>query len=376
MVENIIEACNMSRVLMQNFFEFFHMTEVSFNGKFTDYFGDSNILDKHTLIVFDTETTGLDPRIPHVQVLSVSAASFDVNQEKLLDVFNHFADLNPETKEKARLDAIHKIKQDGPSYKYIDDFLIKSKWNDAQKSGSEIDVINKFVGFLDQFDNAMLCGYNIGFDLRMINTVLKKHEQKPISLPVMDVMRFVHVFLDPTIEALAAQGIPLAKDMLGSLMNSANKKSYNLSNVAKILNVLRADGHVSLADIEMTGKVLTQAIKFIKDHSDKLGPDFHNFERKSRREYKDKLGYFHSIRNQSLDSYKKTKKFMQMVEKDVVNGSLAVIKHLENQADKERQGLKRYKLLRDIQLKVNGLKNLLDEYQGDPSKILAYIYNL
>jgi hypothetical protein len=311
-----------------------------------------------------------------VQVLSISAASFDVKKEKMLDVFNHFADLNPETKERAKKDSLHKVDQSGSYYKYIDDFLIKSKWTDAKKTGSEIDVINKFVDFLNQFDNVMLCGYNIGFDMRMVNTVLKKHGKKPLDYPVIDVMRFVHVFLDPTIEALAAQGITFAKDMIGSLLNSANKKSYALGNVAKILNVLKADGHVSLADIEMTGKVLTQSIKFIKKHNDKLGPDFNNFERKSRKEYKDKLGYFHSLRNQSIDSYKTIKKFMNMVEKDVLNGSLAIIKHLEAKADKERQGTKRYNLLREIQLKINGLKILVDDYKGDPSKILAYIYNL
>jgi hypothetical protein len=45
-------------------------------------------------------------------------------------------------------------------------------------------------------------------------------------------------------------------------------------------------------------------------------------------------------------------------------------------ADKERQGTKRYNLLREIQLKINGLKSLVDDYKGDPSQILAYIYNL
>ena len=274
---------------MKNFYEYFHMTEVNFSGKFSDYFGEKSVLDDHTLIVFDTETTGLDPRVPHVQILSLSAASFDVKKEDMLDIFNQFAELNKETTERLHTDKLHRIDYQNVNYKYINDFLVKSQWHDNKKDGSEIEVVNNFVDFCGKFKNVLLCGYNAGFDMRMINTCLKRNGKKPLDYPVIDVMRLVNIFLDPTLDALSAKGITLAKDMISGVMNSVNKKSYNLQNVAKILNVLRADGHVSLADIEMTGKVLTQSVKFIQDHTPELGDDYIKYEKKSRKAYRDKL---------------------------------------------------------------------------------------
>ena len=360
---------------MFNFHEFFYMTEVNFSGSFDNYFGPKNILDGHTLVVLDSETTGLDKRIPHVQILSISAASFNTDNETMGEVFNQFADLTPETQNRRDLDQRLKVDTDQPSYRYIDDFLKKSKWNETEKSGSEIQVVQNFVDFVNKFENVLLCGYNIGFDLRMINTCLKKHGRKPLSYPAIDVMRFVNVFLDPAIENLASQGIIAAKEMISSVTNSANKKSYTLQNVASILNVLIADGHVSLADIEMTGKVLTQSIKFIKNYQDKFDNNYTNFERKSRKAYRDKLNWFYNIRNQNNNDYKTKQRFMDMVEKDVHNGVLQYIKHLESKAQKERESNKKYSKLRDIQLKIIGIKNLLNSYAGNSSEILKFIYN-
>ena len=351
------------------------MAEVSFSGRFSDYFGEKSIFDDHTLLVFDTETTGLDPRVPHVQILSISAASFDVEQENMIDVFNQFASLNKETQSRREQDKIYKQDQQTVNYKYIDDFLIKSKWNEQEKNGSEIEIVDNFVKFIDKFPNVLLCGYNVGFDMRMVNTCLKKHGKKPITNPVIDVMRLVNVFLDPTLDALASKGITSAKDMISVVMNTANKKSYNLQNVAKILNVLKADGHVSLADIEMTGKVLTQSVKFIKNHSSHLDDDYIKYEKKSRKNYRDKLNWFHSQRNQFNDSYKTKKKFIDMVEKDVHNGTLSYIQHLEAKADNERTGGKKYAILRDLQLKTNQVKRLLSQYSGDSKEIISFIYN-
>jgi len=351
------------------------MTEVSFQGKFSNYFGEKSILDDHTVIVFDTETTGLDPRVPHVQILSISAASFDVQQEQMLDVFNQFAELNTEAMDRMAMDKMHRVDYQSQNYKYINDFLVKSKWHENEKSGSEIQVAKNFVEFCSNYDNVLLCGYNVGFDMRMVNNCLKKAKLPPLSYPVIDVMRLVNIFLDPALDALAAKGVTVAKDMVQGVMNSANKKSYTLQNVAKILNVLKADGHVSLADIEMTGKVLTQSVKFIKDNSSQLDDDYLQFEKRSRKVYRDKLNWFHSIRNQFHDSHKQKQKFIAMVQKDATNGALAYIKHLEAKADKERAGNKKYSILRDLQLKINAVKNLLNNYNGDSKEIVSFIYN-
>jgi uncharacterized protein YeeX (DUF496 family) len=66
---------------------------------------------------------------------------------------------------------------------------------------------------------------------------------------------------------------------------------------------------------------------------------------------------------------------MDMVEKDVHNGVLQYIKHLESKAQKERESNKKYSKLRDIQLKIIGIKNLLNSYAGNSSEILKFIYN-
>lgn len=361
---------------MQHFSEFFAMKEVNFEGKFSDYFGEKSVLDENTLIVFDSETTGLDMRIPHVQILSISAGSFNIDNQSMTSTFNHFAKLNDQTLKKMKDDESYGDKKDAIGYNFINDFLRRSKWHEAEKNKTEKELVVDFANFLKQFKNVLLCGYNVGFDLRMINTCLKKNGHKPLNYPVIDVMKFVHVFLDPTLETLASKGIHSAAEMLGNITNKANKKSYSLQNVAAILNVLRADGHVSMADIEMTGKVLSQGIKFIKDNADNLGNEYSHFEKKSRMAYKKKLDFFHSTRNTSHDAFKSKQKILDAIQKDVFHGVQLYVKNLENMAEKERQKPDRkYQKLREIQLKINAINSLLKTFDGDKTKILKFVYN-
>lgn len=372
---------------MHGFKKFIDLVEVSMEGEFSDYFGDQNVLEQHTLIVFDTETTGLDTRIPHVQLLSVSAAAFDLDKQELIEIFNQFADLNPETVAKQQSDDKYRI-PGAAKYSYIDEFLKQSKWHESDKHGSEIQVVENFLNFISKFQNPLLVGYNVAFDMRMINSTLKKHGRKPIKLPVIDVMKMVHVFVDPTLDELAKIGhIPdstdakskageTARQMLASVTNKYGSRSYTLSNIAGLFNVLNAGAHVSLNDIEMTGKVLAAAIKFIKDHKQFLTPHYQETERLARQKYQQKLDFFLKGGKDYYKKFNKKNRAIELVKKDVYSGVQSFLDNMANELQKEKLSTKpNPKKIQELEGKINMLSKLRDEYAGDDTEIMKFIYN-
>ena len=361
---------------MQGFKEFMQLAEISINPPAADLFSDGGILDNHTIIVFDTETTGLDTRIPHVQILSISAAAYSLKEKNISKVFDKFIDLTPQTQ--SRMEDDKKFAEPNPEKRYsqIDDFLKVSKWHEREKHGNEEKVVNDFVDFVHSFPNPLLAGYNAGFDMRMINSTLKKYGNPPLRVPVIDVMKFVHLFVDPAMEHLARNGHLPAQEMLGGLKNKYGKKSFTLQNVANILGVLEADGHVSVNDIVMTGRVLGSALDFIKQHREKFGQDYHQDLGRSYRDYRNKLKYFASVRNEGHLSHKHKKRAIELLNHDVFSGVQSYADYLANKIKLENQKTKPNKtLISNLTQIIFKLRELLQNYSGDKTEIIKLIYN-
>ena len=362
------------------------MVEVSFEKPFSNYFEDPNILENHSIIVFDTETTGLDTRIPHVQIISLSAAAFDINSQKMVDVFNKFAELNPETVQKQQSDQRYNA-PGAPKFSYIDEFLKQAKWDGSEKHGSELQVVDDFVGFVKKFHNPLLVGYNSGFDMRMINSVLKKNGRKPLKVPVVDVMKMVHVFVEPTLDYLAKQGkmpdseekqlaAQTANKMIAGITNQYGKRSLTLGNIASMFNVLQAGAHVSINDIEMTGKVLVSAMNFIKDHQKHLESDYLDVEKDARSNYQQKMDYFNKIHPLNYRKHNKKNRAIELVKKDVFQGVQSFVDTLKNDLRKEKMAARpNIRKMDDINASIMKLNDLLKDYQGDDTEIIKFIYN-
>lgn len=372
---------------MQGFKKFVNISEVSMEGPFSDYFGEKNVLEQHTLVVFDTETTGLDTRIPHVQLLSISAAAFDLDKQQMTEKFNQFASLNPETHARMKDDEKYQI-AGAAKYSYVDEFLKQSAWHSSAKHGTELQVIQNFLKFIKKFNNPLLVGYNVGFDMKIINSILKKNGQKPLRLPVVDVMKMVHVFVEPTLDELAKVGkVPGASDaktkagdtarnMLSSITNKYGTRSFTLTNIASLFNVLQAGAHVSMNDIEMTGKVLAAAINFIKDHQQHLTPDYLETEKLAREKYQQKLGFFKKSGKDYYRKYGKKARAIELIKKDVFSGVQSFLDIMANDLQKEKtSGKPNAKKISDLEAKIDALSRLRDTYDGDPTEIIKFIYN-
>lgn len=361
---------------MQGFAEFMRLSEVSLKEPFRAYFGDNSILDNHTIIVFDTETTGLDTRIPHVQIVSISAAAFSLDEEKLTQVFDKFIDLTPSTRKRMEDESKYSIPNPAQKYNVIDDFLQVSKWHEAEKGGDEEKVLTDFVNFVNSFPNPILVGYNAGFDMRMINSTLKKYGKKPIRYPVIDVMKFAHLFVDPALEHLARQGHVPSQEALSGLKNKFGKKSFTLSNVANALGIVNAGAHVSLNDILMTGKVLSSAIRFIKDNQDKISDDYHKDLGKSYRDYRNKMNFFRMIRNDGFHKHRSKQRAIDLINHDVFSGVQSYSDYLANLIRRENRRSKPNRVaVESMQKTIDNLKAQLDSYSGDPTEIIKTIYN-
>ena len=82
---------------MINFFDFINE---SILGKKLDDFLSSFPFSNNTIIVFDVETTGFNPRLPHVQITELSAIPVDLKTGDLGDPFVRNIKLNSETLKK------------------------------------------------------------------------------------------------------------------------------------------------------------------------------------------------------------------------------------------------------------------------------------
>jgi DNA polymerase III epsilon subunit family exonuclease len=182
-------------------------------------------IDEVELIIFDTETTGLNPlsgdRI-------VELAGIKVKGKQRLAVFD--ALINPGRPISPGAFAVNKITPE------------------MLKDAPSIDVV--IPKFLDFIQGGCLCSYNAEFDLSFLNNELKLIGLAAINnLIVLDVLT-------------------MAKKLMPGLTR------YALWFVAEKLEVKLTQEHRALSDVEMTWEVFTK-LKVI--YQEKGSSDFTNF---------------------------------------------------------------------------------------------------
>jgi hypothetical protein len=189
-------------------------------------------------------------------------------------------------------------------------------------------------------------------------------------------MKFAHLFVDPALEHLARQGHVPSQEALSGLKNKFGKKSFTLSNVANALGIVNAGAHVSLNDILMTGKVLSSAIRFIKDNQDKISDDYHKDLGKSYRDYRNKMNFFRTIRNDGFHKHRSKQRAIDLINHDVFSGVQSYSDYLANLIRREnRRSKPNRSTIESMQGIIDKLKSLLNSYSGDPSEIIKVIYN-
>lgn len=165
-------------------------------------------------VIFDTETTGLEPEEGH-DIIEIGA-------EKLIggEVTQTFEAL---IKTERRLDpdivAIHGISPE----------LLEKEGRDMTE------VMGEFLAFIE---GAVLVAHNMEFDLAFVNEHLKRMDAQPLRNATLDTL------------AIARKELVLP--------------SYSLKNVAAYLNIPQPKAHRALADVQTTRQVFLKLIERAK----------------------------------------------------------------------------------------------------------------
>jgi DNA polymerase III alpha subunit (gram-positive type) len=232
------------------------------------------------VIVFDTETSGLSVKLPWVQVTEIAAIAFEADTGKQLGTFHKKINLTQATKDEIAVQRRNITPTDrgsleGPRGANIPDLFRMSRYgdNDAPR-GNIQEVYQGFVDFINQFDNPILLGQNVGFDMGQMFAPLKKLGiERPKFGEVLDTMTLARTWIYPLLKAGEAAGDEEAIQMLQGFNNTDKKGnvklSFSLGNLGRAFNVTAKHWHSGISDAMQTYSIFVSMINYIHDAVDK-----------------------------------------------------------------------------------------------------------
>lgn len=196
-----------------------HKEYPEFCNTYSKHFKQNNSTDLNStrFIVFDTETTGLNPsedRILSIGAISVFGNKIDIADS--LEMYLKQDTFNAETVE------IHGILKEGSISKYDEEEAI--------------------IKFLDYIKDAVLVAHHTAFDIAMINEALKR-----LGLP-----KLKNKSLDT--------GILFKKTTL----HKTDNKHYGLDELSNTFNIKKHDRHTASSDAYITGLIFLKIISNLK----------------------------------------------------------------------------------------------------------------
>jgi len=223
---------------------------------FTD--GNGVDISGKTLIVFDVETTGLNPENKPTQITTISAVKYNSNGDRFGDSFDEHVVLNNDVKERLAFETIFPV----PDNENISQWIKKSGWDSSRATMKEVQAVQAFKDWVEKHENYLLVGYNVNFDLNMINYQLAK-ENRQITSNCYDVMELAKTTFRALINTMAQTGNTVAQKFITDI--SVNEKpSYKLELIGPALGFATDKSHESLDDCKQTGRIYFEMRKIIK----------------------------------------------------------------------------------------------------------------
>jgi len=216
-----------------------------------------------TILVFDTETTGLYSQTH--QVTEIAAGVFNGDSFRTIDSFHRKIVLTERTL--ARID----YEKENPPRFGVKKCLDMQNYDPNSSDLIELDsALIDFYQFCEKY-NAIIVGQNIKFDLDMVNTALKK--VKPGAQlkhkDVLDTKLFFTLYIIPAFIALRGRGNSEATFILRKIWDWKIKRpSAKLDSILKAFDIEIKGWHGAFADVKSTAIALLKIRDFIKKHSD------------------------------------------------------------------------------------------------------------
>ncbi len=233
-----------------------------------------------TLIFFDTETAGLEPNKPYIQLTQISALAINGSTMEFLKDFDAKVKIIPSLdrlmNDPTSPEAI-KFSQSNERYrkKYKKDIahpsdLLKMThyYSGDPATYDEKDALIDFEKFIGQFSNVILIAHNATFDMKVIQARREQYKLPRMkTYPVIDTLKISRFFFVPTL--LSLQGNPEAEEYLKFLLNKTKYKSYGvtLGKLANLFQIKLDDWHNSAADVKMLFEILKKMIDYLKSNT-------------------------------------------------------------------------------------------------------------
>ncbi|MCM4156874.1 3'-5' exonuclease [Gramella sp. AN32] len=177
-------------------------------------------IDEIKFVVFDTEATGFD--FEKDRILSIGAVRVQNREIKISENFEVYLEqerFNPETVK------IHGIIQ-----------------NEKFEKVEELEALKLFLAYIE---NSVLVAHHAGFDLKMVNKALKRHNLPKLKNKFLDTAylykktRIATNFIDPN-------------------------KMYSLDDIAEDYNIEAIDRHTATGDAFITALIFMKLLGKIK----------------------------------------------------------------------------------------------------------------
>lgn len=276
-----------------------------------------------TIIVFDTETTGLDPKRDFTMITELAAQAYN-DQGKIIDTYHKKATLIPEVHDRMKEESEMQEKLKNPlewnpntvyhqkdvvkygvfdsgkyegkdilwisrtdnkgsepndknpdwlkfnySKKTIKDLLDMTEYYDENTSFEEIkEVLIGFKKWVDSFKNPVLVAHNARFDMYQVNAGLTKIDKKQkIKSEVLDTLTLSKNYLIPLLNKLDSEGLPEASKALKILKGGSKTPKNNLGVLGKLFDVKPTHWHSGISDVEQLAGILFKLIDYLKMYS-------------------------------------------------------------------------------------------------------------
>jgi len=236
--------------------------------------------DGKTMILFDTETVGLEPNTSYIQLTHIAAIAYEGSSLKEIGEFSKKVNIgsalnnalnDPNSTEAKQLDKEmnRRLKKYGkPDLHPRDALKMTGYENPNAEKLDEKEALIQFEKFLSQFDNVVILAHNATFDMKFIEARRKLNGLPPKKrYPVLDTVNISRFFFIPAMQAL--ETIPEVKTILDGLLAKTKYKSYSssLGKLGAVLGV-KVDGwHDAKEDVKMLMQVLQKMIEFLKANS-------------------------------------------------------------------------------------------------------------
>ena len=244
---------------------------------------EQNIIQKfkdHTWIFFDTETTGLDEKLPHVQITQLAAIGYNTNafldnpEEVEGARFNMKIALQPETLTRKEQEDSGEIPSDNYS---ISNLLSMTRYyDDPFQPKSPAEVAQAFTDFimniknLSPTGNIVLIAHNADFDVLMLNELYRRAGIVPPDAIAIDSLAFTDIYFKPVLEYINTNNLSDEEDeRIASAITLTNRRgkpyyASKLGNLVAGFEIEDKGWHEATADIAMSMDVLHKVIDYMR----------------------------------------------------------------------------------------------------------------